>query len=262
MRPRLLIFCTLYDSDHPAFADGGTVYTGYLCKCHRCSGAGVSDIRAGVYPFDRDTGLFSQSAKIIPITILVALWSAGRGVLSVTAGLNCIYGNTETRNYVYLRLRASLYTVIFILAIVLSLVLSVFGNSISAMIYKHAPFWSTLMQYIIKIRTVMTLAVLTVFWDLVYKYLPNRRATQKTTLRKQLPGAVFTACGWLLISFIFSIYLDIFEGFSDMYGSMTTIVLIMLWLYLCMYVILLGGEVNALLEKYLDNHKNCDKIIK
>lgn len=205
---------------------------------------------------------FSQSAKIIPITILVALWSAGRGVLSVTAGLNCIYGNTETRNYVYLRLRASLYTVIFILAIVLSLVLSVFGNSISAMIYKHAPFWSTLMQYIIKIRTVMTLAVLTVFWDLVYKYLPNRRATQKTTLRKQLPGAVFTACGWLLISFIFSIYLDIFEGFSDMYGSMTTIVLIMLWLYLCMYVILLGGEVNALLEKYLDNHKNCDKIIK
>ena len=114
---------------------------------------------------------FSQSAKIIPITILVALWSAGRGVLSVTAGLNCIYGNTETRNYVYLRLRASLYTVIFILAIVLSLVLSVFGNSISAMIYKHAPFWSTLMQYIIKIRTVMTLAVLTVFWDLVYKYL-------------------------------------------------------------------------------------------
>ena len=54
----------------------------------------------------------------------------------------------------------------------------------------------------------------------------------------------------------------LFEGFSDMYGSMTTIVLIMLWLYLCMYVILLGGEVNALLEKYLDNHKNCDKIIK
>ena len=44
-----------------------------------------------------------------------------------------------------------------------------------------------------------------------------------------------------------------------MYGSMTTIVLIMLWLYLCMYVILLGGEVNALLEKYLDNHKTSDK---
>ena len=109
MRPRLLIFCTLYDSDHPAFADGGTVYTGYLCKCHRCSGAGVSDICAGFIRSIVTQVYFSQSAKIIPITILVALWSAGRGVLSVTAGLNCIYGNTETRNYVYLRLRASLY---------------------------------------------------------------------------------------------------------------------------------------------------------
>ena len=47
-----------------------------------------------------------------------------------------------------------------------------------------------------------------------------------------------------------------------MYGSMTTIILIMLWLYLCMYVILLGGEANALLEKYLDNHRNYGKIIK
>ena len=73
----------------------------------------------------------------------------------------------------------------------------------------------------------------------------------KTTLRKQLPGAVFTACGWLLLSFFFSVYLDVFEGFTSMYGSLTTIILIMLWLYGCMYIILLGGEINALLEKFL-----------
>lgn len=193
---------------------------------------------------------YSQSSKIIPLTILVALWSSGRGVLAVTAGLNSIYNNLETRNYVYLRIRASIYTVIFLLAIVLSLVLSVFGNSISVMIYEHAPFWSQVMDFIIKIRTVLTMAVLTLFWDLVYKFLPNRKLQGKTTMKKQLPGALFTACGWLLISFVFSVYLDIFKGFTDMYGSMTTIVLIMLWLYLCMYVILLGGEVNALLERY------------
>ena len=69
-------------------------------------------------------------------------------------------------------------------------------------------------------------------------------------MKQQLPGAVFTACGWLLMSFVFSVYLDIFTGFTDMYGSLTTIILIMLWLYFCMYVILLGGELNALLEGY------------
>lgn len=187
---------------------------------------------------------------IIPLTILVALWSAGKGVLSMTSGLNCIYSNIETRNYLYLRLRASLYTVIFLVAIMLSLIISVFGNSISAIVYQHVPFLSKVVDFIIRIRTFVSLIVLTVFWDLVYKFLPNRGEHGKTTLKRQLPGAVFTACGWLLISFFFSVYLDVFTGFSSMYGSFTTIILIMLWLYGCMYIILLGGEVNALLERF------------
>lgn len=194
--------------------------------------------------------VYAQSGSIIPVTILVAVWSAGKGVLSVTSGLNCIYDNTETRNYLYLRFRASVYTVIFILAIALSLTLSVFGNSISLIVYKHVPFLTTVMDFIIKIRTLVTLVVLTLFWDLVYKFLPNRTNLSKTTMKQQLPGAIFTSCGWLLISFVFSVYLDVFTGFSTMYGSLTTIILIMLWLYGCMYVILLGGEVNALLEGY------------
>ena len=103
------------------------------------------------------------------------------------------------------------------------------------------------MDFVIRIRTVVTLVVLTVFWDIVYKFLPNRSNMAKTTLRKQLPGAVFTACGWLFLSFIFSVYLDVFTGFSNMYGSLTTIVLIMLCMYGCMYILLLGGEENALL---------------
>ena len=173
--------------------------------------------------------VYMTSGTIIPLTILVALWSAGKGVLSVTYGLNCIYQNTETRNYFYLRARACMYTFLFLVAIMLSLVLSVFGN-------------------IIHLRIYFTLPLLTFFWDLVYKYLPNRGAEGKTTLRKQLPGAFFTACGWMVLSFIFSVYLDIFKGFTNMYGSFTTIILVMLWLYTCMYIILLGGEINAILE--------------
>lgn len=194
--------------------------------------------------------IYTKSGTVIPITIIIALWSAGRGVLSVTYGLNCIYAHTEDRNYFFLRFRATAYTVLFLVAIMLSLILWVFGNSISAVIYDHIPFLIQVVDFIIKIRTIVTLIILIIFWDLVYKFLPNRSHVAKTTLRKQLPGAVFTAFGWQIISFIFSIYLNIFTGFSNMYGSMTTIILIMLWFYLCMYIILLGGEVNAILEKY------------
>ena len=65
---------------------------------------------------------------------------------------------------------------------------------------------------------------------------------------KQLPGAVFAAIGWMVVSWVFSVYVDVFEGFSTMYGSLTTIVLIMLWMYFCMYCILIGGEFNVLME--------------
>ena len=192
--------------------------------------------------------VYTKSDGFIPFTLLVALWSAGKGVLSVTYGLNCIYDNIETRNYFYLRFRACFYTVLFLIAIMLSLVLSVFGNSLSVVVYEHIPFMSKVMNFIIRIRTCLTLVVLTFFWDLVYKFLPNRSNRGKTTLRKQLPGSFFTAAGWLLLSFFFSVYLDIFTGFTSMYGSFTTIILIMLWLYGCMYIILLGGEINAILE--------------
>lgn len=193
--------------------------------------------------------VYSQSGTIIPITVLVALWSAGRGVLSITNGLNCVYESRETRNYVYLRIRASLYTVIFLVAIILSLALSVFGNRIAIMLNQHFPVLVRLIDMVIRSRTLITLGILTLFWDTVYKYLPNRKNIGKTTMKKQLPGAIFTACAWQVISFIFSIYLDIFTGFTTMYGSLTMIILIMLWLYMCMYVILLGGEVNALLQR-------------
>lgn len=194
--------------------------------------------------------VYNQSGSIIPFTILMALWSAGKGVLSMASGLNCVYESKETRNYIFLRIRASFYMVIFIVAIVLSLLLSVFGNSISLFINEHVPLLRHVTDFVIRIRTLLILGVLTVFWDLVYKYLPNRKNQGKTTIRRQLPGAVFTACGWQLISFVFSIYLDIFTGFSTMYGSLTTIILILLWFYMCMYVILLGGELNMLLESY------------
>ena len=75
--------------------------------------------------------VYNQSMSIIPITVVVALWSAGKGVLAMSSGLNCIYKCHETRNYFYLRLRATIYTVMFLIVIIFLLLLSVFGNTIN-----------------------------------------------------------------------------------------------------------------------------------
>ena len=187
--------------------------------------------------------VYNQSTGIIPVTVVVALWSAGKGVLAMTGGLNCVYNCRETRNYIFLRIRATLYTVMFILVIIFLLVLSVFGNTLNIFIAEHVPILSRLAEWLIRMRVYITPAVLMVFSLLIYKFLPNR----KDSLKKQIPGAIFAAIGWMIVSWIFSVYVDLFKGFSDMYGSLTTIVLIMLWMYFCMYSILLGGEINILM---------------
>ena len=184
--------------------------------------------------------VYNQSMGIIPVTIIVALWSAGKGVLAMTTGLNCVYHCKETRNYVILRLRSTLYTLMFLLVILFLLVLSVFGNSLNIFISEHIPIFAEIADRVIELRTILTPIVMVAFSLLIYKFLPNRR----DSLLRQLPGAVFAAIGWMAISWVFSVYVDVFTGFSSMYGSLTTIVLIMLWMYFCMYCILLGGELN------------------
>ena len=189
--------------------------------------------------------VYNQSVAVIPITVIVAMWSAGRGVLAVTAGLNCIYKSQETRNYLYLRIRATFYTVSFIVVIVVTLVVLGFGNSISLFVEEHIPIASHVTKFLIEIRTITIFLGLIVFSLCIYKFLPNR----KDRLLAQLPGAVFTAVGWLFTSFFVSKYMEIFKGFEDMYGSLTTIVLIMLWLYFSMYIMLLGGKVNMYFQE-------------
>lgn len=205
--------------------------------------------------------VYNQSMGIIPITVLVALWSAGKGVLAITTGLNCIYGCRETRNYVFLRIRSTIYTMMFLLVIILLLVLSVFGNALNIFIAEHIPLVKNVADWLIEVRIVITPIVLMIFSLLIYKFLPNRR----DKILRQLPGAVFAAIGWMVVSWIFSVYVDIFRGFSNMYGSLTTIVLIMLWMYFCMYSILLGGEVNVLMYDKLfsdKEEKNSEKETK
>ena len=193
--------------------------------------------------------VYSQTGTTISVTLLVAFWSAGKGVLAMCNGLNNIRGLRETRNYIFLRLRAAAYTVLFLIAIILSLVLLGFGNSISMLVSKYAPVIQSIIDFIIEIRTITTICVLIIVTTSIYQFLPNKRGK----LKNQLPGAIFTAFGWTFASFLFSIYMDIFKGFSNMYGSLTTIILIMLWLYFCMYVMLLGGEINRIIEeRYID----------
>lgn len=200
--------------------------------------------------------VYEQSKATIPITIIVAMWSAGKAVMAITNGLNTIHNYAETRNYIVMRIRAALYTVSFVLAIVMMMVLLGFGNSISILVNEHFPVARYVTDIIIRLRTVGVFIVVILVTLAAYRFLPSG----KQKIRYHFPGAIFTTIGWLLISYFISIYMDVFKGFANMYGSLTTIVLIMLWLYFCMYIILLGEEINLFISERLDIKEDCDKI--
>ncbi|POP31607.1 YihY/virulence factor BrkB family protein, partial [Lactonifactor longoviformis] len=104
--------------------------------------------------------VYNKSLAVVPITALTALWSAGKGIQALTNGLNCIYQIRETRNYLVTRIRSIFYTMIFLIAIICTLLLLVFGNSIQRELTKHLPFLSNLVAMIISLRTVIALGLL------------------------------------------------------------------------------------------------------
>lgn len=185
---------------------------------------GTGDFRKFLLNIIRE--VYGKSTAVVPISAIFTLWSAGKGVQALTSCVNAIYHVEETRNYVIMRIRSAIYTLLFIFAIIGSLLLLVFGNSIQKVLSHYIPVLAQITAYIIGMRTGISMIVLIIVFLMIYKFLPNR----KTSFRSQLPGAVISAVAWSLFSLGFSIYLDVYDGFSNMYGSLTTIILILLWL--------------------------------
>lgn len=183
--------------------------------------------------------VYDKSVGIISVTAVATLWSAGKGVLALMRGLNAINDVEENRNYLLLRIVASLYLVLIIVAVLLSLLIMVFGNSLIRLIEGFVPQTSYLFDMMLHFRTPLVWAVLTVIIALLYAYVPGTRQGFKI----QLPGAVFAAVAWSVMTWVFSLYVDEFNGFT-MYGNLTTIIILMLWLYAAMYIILAGAYIN------------------
>lgn len=199
--------------------------------------------------------VYEKSTTMLSISAIVAVWSAARGIMAFRNGLNTIYDVKETRNYFLERFRAMAYVVCFIAIMLLVLTLLVFGNGIQHFLEKNFPALLEFHFLIWLIRTFVTLALLTLFFAIIYKFLPNRKAK----LKKQWKGALFSSLGWFLYSYGFSFYISHFSRISYTYGSLSTIIIAMLWLYFCMYILFIGAEINAFHWEKRGNKLNYKK---
>ena len=183
--------------------------------------------------------VYSKSVGTISISAIFVLWSAKRGFYALSKGLHKIYETDKDYNYFTMQIKSVIMTVFLVLVVVSVLFISVFGNSILDFLQVKYSI-SNNISSILHASKIGVYFILFIVLLLMYRFVPGH----KRGLKMQIPGAIIGTIGWYAISFIFSIYLETFKGFSVMYGSLTTIVLAMMWVYFCMYTILIGAEIN------------------
>lgn len=184
------------------------------------------------------------------VSAIVLTWSASKGVFAIIGGLNSVYEIKENRNYFLLRLVAMLYTIAFIVILLFVLLLLVFGNKISDLLYSLLPNLTGMVYVISSLRFIIGFVLLVLFFALLYKALPSG----KQNFIDQIPGAVITSAGWISFSILFSFFVDNFSNYANIYGSLTAIIVLMLWMYVCMYIMFIGAEINLIL--LTKNEKN------
>ena len=161
--------------------------------------------------------VYEKSAGVLSVAAIVTLWSAGKGMLALRRGLNEINGTEEKRNYFVTRVIA---TLVLLLAVIISLLLSVFGNVLVETITGKIPQISSVLSFFMPFRFVTVWGLMTIFFTAIYAYVPDK----KMQFKKQIPGAAFTAIMWSVLSWGFSLYVEM-GGFS-IYGSLSIIILI------------------------------------
>ena len=186
------------------------------------------------------------SGTMVSLSALTALWSAGRGIRGLLTGLNAVYDLEENRSYFATRSISMVYTFLFLIVLILTLVFHVFGRTlIDYLRMTTNPFLNFLMD-IIDWRFLLLLVLQAMLFAAMYAFLPNRHHR----LKESLPGAVLASVGWTVCANLFSLYVEHYPNYANVFGSFYAAALAMLWLYLSVSIIFYGAALNRWLMEH------------
>lgn len=175
------------------------------------------------------------------VSTAVALWSSASGVKSIITALNLAYEEREQRSFIQYQLTAFTITLLAILSVAIGLVVLVGLPAILAFV-GIPPSQKVLLR--LASFALLLLGVL-VGLSLLYRFGPCRRSPRWHWVT---PGSIVATVLWIGASALFSWYVATFSTYDAAYGPLGTVVAFMMWLFVTVYVVLLGAELNAELE--------------
>lgn len=177
---------------------------------------------------------------------LATLWAASTGMFAIMQQLNITYDVKEGRSFVRARGTAILLSALFGLLVIGAFSLIVLGGIIQDWLGSHLGFSEVLLAFFILFRWLMIVLALLLGFALIYRFAPDVEQRFKFITAGSVLGVLLL----IVASLGFAVYVKNFANYSATYGSIGAIIILMLWLYIAGLVILIGSEINALIEHY------------
>lgn len=186
-----------------------------------------------------------RSTTLLSIGGITTLWSTSKAVNAMVKGIHIAYGSSYIKPYIFSMLTASLYTIMLALLIVVLIVALIFGNQIGhyvlSFLHLDINFFMPTWDFI---RFAATLVILIMVIYVLYRVIPRKYLKVKIVW----PGVLFTSISWYLFSLVFAIYVDNYSKYNQLYGSIGSVFVLLIWLNVSCTLILLGAEINAILQ--------------
>lgn len=179
-------------------------------------------------------------AYLLSISTLTALWSASKGVLAMTDGLEAVVGAQRTKGFFLRRLKAIVSLLLLGTALLVLSITAVLGG----MITKEALSGQSLLLSLYRCKTLLCWLFAAVIFYLIYRYLPG----EKMSIKACVVSASIVSAAWITFTGGFSLYIRFISETENMYGGFGLLLLSAIWLKLCMHIVLCGGKLCKLLS--------------
>ena len=187
-----------------------------------------------------------RSTTLLSVGVLVSLWSGVTAVNAMVRGIHLAYNSRYVRPFWLARLSGIGYTILLALLIIVMMVGMVFGDRIgSYLIYSLEMNTGVFMPLWNLGRRIMTPIALLIILYIIYTFVPRKYIRYKNVW----PGTLLASLGWYIFTLFFSIYIDNYSKYNQLYGSIGSIFILLIWLYASCMLLLLGAEVNALYQE-------------
>ena len=196
----------------------------------------------------------NSSEALFWFSLVFTVWFPMRAVKGLMDDVRLAYGLGKPAKPVFYAIRQFLFTIVFLVIIIVLFLLALLGRRFVAWlginhVLQIPPILLNLWQYL---RFALLAAIMFAVVGMLYAAAQDRKNRVGTIM----PGVVLAMISWLLVSIGFSAYVENFGSYSVIYGTLGTVIVLLVWLYMTSFILILGAEFNASLMEVREELKD------